>query len=199
MKQSRKSLEKESERTAWGGAMKTKKKLLIFFNLFLFIFGGPAVLLVGGLASVYLYILSCFFESAYSISEQQGQYDHSTGHHNLFEDDPFESNGSSSHSSMDFSDGSILESSFSNADIGSTFSGITDINPATGLPMVGGGIGGVDAGGSPYGIDVHDTFHSGIHDSFGSSFSDGIGKGFDDSFSSSFNDSFRSGGINNDW
>ena len=175
------------------------KKLLIVLNLFLFIFGGPVALLVGGLASFFLYKLSSSLASSDSFFEQHGQYDHSTGHHNLFEDDPFESNGSSSNSSMDFSDGGILESSFSNADIGSTFSSITDINPATGLPMVGDGIGGVDVGGSPYGIDVHDTFHSGIHDSFGSSLSDSIGKGFDDSFSSSFNDSFRSGGINNDW
>lgn len=190
------------------------KKLLIVLNLFLFIFGGPVALLVGGLASFFLYKILSLKTSFDSFFEQQGQYDHSTGHHtlfeddpfdhstghhSLFEDDPFESNGSSSNSSMDFSDGSILESSFSNADIGSTFSGITDINPATGLPMVGDGIGGVDVGGSPYGIDVHDTFHSGIHDSFGSSLSDSIGKGFDDSFSSSFNDSSRSGGINNDW
>lgn len=29
------------------------------------------------------------------------------------------------------------------------------INPATGLPMTGEGSGGVDAGGSPFGIDVH--------------------------------------------
>ena len=34
-----------------------------------------------------------------------------------------------------------------------------DINPATGLQMVGDGIGGVDAGGSPYGMDVHQDWH----------------------------------------
>ena len=174
-------------------------KLLIVINLFLFIFGGPVALLVGGLASFFLYKLSSSLASGDSFSQQQRQYDHSAGHHNLFEDEPFESSGSSSHSSMAFSDDSTLDASFGNVDIGSTFSGITDINPATGLPMVGDGIGGVDVGGSPYGIDVHDTFHSGIHDSFGSSLSDSIGKGFDDSFSSSFNDSSRSGGINNDW
>lgn len=175
------------------------KKLLIVLNLFLFIFGGPVALFVGGLASFFLYKLSSPSASGDSFSEQQGQYDHSTGHHNLFEDDPFESNGSSSHSSMAFSDGRTLDASFGNVDKGSPFSGITNINPATGLPMVGDGIGGVDVGGSPYGFDVHDTFHSGIHDSFDSSMSDIIGKGFDDSFSSSFDDSFSSGGINNDW
>ena len=35
----------------------------------------------------------------------------------------------------------------------------TAINPATGLLMVGDGTGGVDAGGSPYGMDVHQTWH----------------------------------------
>ena len=29
------------------------------------------------------------------------------------------------------------------------------VNPATGLPMSGCGIGGVDVGGSPFGIDIH--------------------------------------------
>ena len=32
---------------------------------------------------------------------------------------------------------------------------ITIINPATGLPMTDGGIGGVDVGGNPYGVDIH--------------------------------------------
>ena len=32
---------------------------------------------------------------------------------------------------------------------------MSDINPATGLPMGGDGIGGFDVGGSPYGMDVH--------------------------------------------
>lgn len=31
----------------------------------------------------------------------------------------------------------------------------TPINPATGLPMIGDGYGGVDVGGSPYGTDFH--------------------------------------------
>jgi hypothetical protein len=30
----------------------------------------------------------------------------------------------------------------------------TDINPATGLPMVG-GCGGIDVNGNPYGLDLH--------------------------------------------
>lgn len=30
-------------------------------------------------------------------------------------------------------------------------------NPATGLPMMGDGIGGVDVGGSPWGQDIHPT------------------------------------------
>lgn len=47
----------------------------------------------------------------------------------------------------------------------------TEINPATGLPMIGGGIGGVDVGGNPYGCS-DDSF-----DSFGSSFDDHFGGG----------------------
>lgn len=34
-------------------------------------------------------------------------------------------------------------------------SGSTDVNPTTGLPMVGDGIGGLDVAGSPYGVDIH--------------------------------------------
>jgi len=30
-------------------------------------------------------------------------------------------------------------------------------NPATGLPMLGDSIGGVDVGGSPYGTDIHNS------------------------------------------
>ncbi|MDY0208362.1 MAG: hypothetical protein RBR82_17330 [Pseudomonas sp.] len=62
-------------------------------------------------------------------------------------------------------------------------SGISQINPATGLPMVGDSIGGIDVGGNPYGTDISDSISSGIDDSFGSS----------------FDDSFSSGGINDDW
>jgi len=42
---------------------------------------------------------------------------------------------------------------------------MTVINPATGLPMLGDSIGGVDAGGSPFGMDIHAAppdFGSGI-------------------------------------
>ena len=42
---------------------------------------------------------------------------------------------------------------------------MTVINPSTGLPMSGGGMGGVDVGGSLFGMDVH----SGMADSFTSS------------------------------
>lgn len=175
------------------------KKVLILINLVLLIFGGPIALLVGGIASVFLYKLSSPSAGGNYFSEHQGQYGHSTGHHDVFEDDLFESSGFSSHSSTAFSDGSTIDTSLDNGDIGSTFSGITHINPATGLPMVGDGIGGFDVGGSPYGFDAHDTLHSDIHDPFHSSFGDTMGTGFDDSFSSSFDDSFSSGGINNDW
>ena len=34
------------------------------------------------------------------------------------------------------------------------------VNPATGLPMVGDSCGGVDVGGSPFGIDNHALFDS---------------------------------------
>lgn len=39
------------------------------------------------------------------------------------------------------------------------------INPASGLPMVGGDCGGVDVGGNPYGMDMdHDWGTPGLHD-----------------------------------
>jgi len=47
------------------------------------------------------------------------------------------------------------------------------INPANGLPMVG-GEGGLDVAGNLYGCDSS-------HDSLGSSFDDGMGGGFDSS------------------
>jgi len=47
------------------------------------------------------------------------------------------------------------------------------INPANGLPMVGGD-GGIDVEGNPYGTDHHHDSFSGIDDSFD------IGGGFDD-------------------
>ena len=82
-----------------------------------------------------------------------------------------------------------------------------EINPATGLPMVG-GKGGVDVEGNPYGTGfshddistgMDDTFSSGFDDSFGSSISDDISTGMDDTFSSGFDDSFGGGGGFNDW
>lgn len=47
-----------------------------------------------------------------------------------------------------------------------TGSSITDmswpiVNPATGLPMVGDRMGGVDVGGSPFGTDIHQSWDSG--------------------------------------
>lgn len=73
---------------------------------------------------------------------------------------------------------------FSHGSIGSSIddsfgSGLNDnaINPANGLPMVG-GEGGVDVEGNPFGTDFsHNSIGSGIDDSFSS--------GIDDSFSGS--------------
>lgn len=49
-------------------------------------------------------------------------------------------------------DGTVAASApVSDEDIGST------VNPATGLPMLSGGMSGVDAGGSPYGMDLHSS------------------------------------------
>jgi len=45
---------------------------------------------------------------------------------------------------------------------------VTVINPATGLPMLGDSIGGVDVGGSPFGMDLHSSM-SGLGSGFGSS------------------------------
>lgn len=60
---------------------------------------------------------------------------------------------------------------------------ISVINPATGLPMLD-GMGGFDIGGSPFGIDSHDTFHNDMS----SSFDDHSGGSFD-SFGSAGSDS----------
>jgi hypothetical protein len=78
-------------------------------------------------------------------------------------------------------------------------SGVSQINPATGLPMVGDSIGGIDVGGNPYGIDISDSINSGIVDTFDDSFSSGISDSFDDSFSSGFDDDSSSGGMGDDW
>lgn len=37
-------------------------------------------------------------------------------------------------------------------------SGLPDVNPATGLPLID-GIGSVDVGGNPWGTDLHDRHH----------------------------------------
>ena len=75
---------------------------------------------------------------------------------------------------------------------GSVVDAVTDesvINPANGLPMVG-GVGGVDVEGNPYGTDftadnschsTTDMFDSGIADY---SSNDSFSSGMDDSFSS---------------
>lgn len=53
------------------------------------------------------------------------------------------------------------------------------VNPATGLPMIG-GCGGVDVEGNPYGVDLHS--HDPLWDT--SSFDDGwLSSGFDDGWS----------------
>lgn len=78
------------------------------------------------------------------------------------------------------------------------FSGNDDhcsVNPASGLPMVG-GCGGVDVEGNPFGVDLHQTdtttmFESNFSDDTGSSCSSlddsfsSCSTGFDDSFSAS--------------
>ena len=51
-----------------------------------------------------------------------------------------------------------------------------DINPATGLPMIG-GIGGVDAGGSPYGMDWQKNDFSSAPSHFNSESDMGVGFG----------------------
>lgn len=51
------------------------------------------------------------------------------------------------------------------------------INPASGLPMIGGGASGIDVAGNPYDTDLSDTLN--------------VDSPFDDSFSSSLNDPFN--------
>ena len=74
---------------------------------------------------------------------------------------------------------------------GSSFSAIeeTVVNPASGLPMVG-GMGGLDAEGNPYGVDNHDHFIDNNHDSCTSFTNDDFSSGCDFDTSSSF-DSFN--------
>ena len=44
------------------------------------------------------------------------------------------------------------------------------VNPATGLPMIG-GMGGVDVAGNPFGTDLHDSFNTSNTSNFDDSFS----------------------------
>lgn len=81
---------------------------------------------------------------------------------------------------------------FDDGSVGSGSNAVTDesvINPANGLPMVG-GVGGLDVEGNPYGTDftannschsTSDMFDSGIADC---SSNDSFSSGMDDSFSS---------------
>ena len=81
---------------------------------------------------------------------------------------------------------------------GSAADAVTDesvINPANGLPMVG-GVGGLDVEGNPYGTDF--TADSSCH-STSNMFDSGIADcSSNDSFSSGVDDSFSSFG-SNDW
>lgn len=45
---------------------------------------------------------------------------------------------------------------------------LTTINPSTGLPMMDGTMGGVDIGGSPFGMDVHSSLSDSFTDCMGS-------------------------------
>jgi len=98
--------------------------------------------------------------------------------------------------------------------ISNTFDETEDmiVNPASGLLMIGGILGGVDAGGNVYGSDSMSDMHNSMDnssmfsddlisttdsfDSFGSSSSIDDSFGMDDSFSS-FDDSFSS--MDDDW
>lgn len=78
--------------------------------------------------------------------------------------------------SQDDDDSSRFQSRFSGSETDTSVfdhsDDFTDINPATGLPMIG-GIGGIDVGGELYGMSSDDDFGS---------------SSFDDSFTSSFDD-----------
>lgn len=94
-----------------------------------------------------------------------GDDDFSSSSSSVFDDDPFPSSDSGSGS----------------------FNDDHAVNPANGLPMVG-GMGGVDVEGNPYGFDHShdslslwdDTFSSSSDDSFGSSWDDSFGSSWDD-------------------
>lgn len=55
-----------------------------------------------------------------------------------------------------------------NASAGTADVPMTFVNPATGLPMIDDGMGGVDVGGSPFGMDVHSNISDSFTDSMGS-------------------------------
>ena len=77
---------------------------------------------------------------------------------------------------------SFLKNWFSSGIDSSSSDSGCDINPATGLPMIG-GCGGVDVEGNPYGTDINDTF--GNDDWSSSSPSDDSFSSFDNDWSSS--------------
>lgn len=52
--------------------------------------------------------------------------------------------------------------------VGAMDAPMTVINPSTGLPMIDSGMGGVDVGGSPFGMDVHSSVGDGFTDCMGS-------------------------------
>jgi hypothetical protein len=57
--------------------------------------------------------------------------------------------------------------SATNHEYTSSIESMSEINPATGLPMIGDGMSGVDIGGSPFGTDMHQSsFSSPFDDPF---------------------------------
>lgn len=85
------------------------------------------------------------------------------------------------------------------ADESMSSSAVSEINPATGFPMIG-GIGGVDVVGNPYGADSRlndigiDTIDTGLNDCCSSTMDL-----FDSDTSSSFDDSFSTGSGFDSW
>ena len=63
---------------------------------------------------------------------------------------------------FDFLFGGDDNAAASTADVPTTF-----VNPATGLPMMDSGMGGVDVGGSPFGMDIHSDMNDDFMDSIG--------------------------------
>lgn len=73
----------------------------------------------------------------------------------------------------------------------------TQINPATGLPMIG----GVDVAGNPFGTDLSDyhTSSSGFNDDWSSSTTSSFDDDWSSSSTSGFDDDWGSGGFDDDW